>query len=165
MIRFVPRPRAPTGRGSRRSVASDTPPVAWPTAEVVRPDFVHHQPPRRDLVHGGPANDGAVHDGAVHGGPGHGGPVRDNPVDDGPALGADAAGHAADTPADDYRDRMVANLAGLAVLAILIAGGLWIAVTMADQRKSQDCVLSGRPACTPIPVQVQVPAPKLPPGP
>ncbi|MBK5961313.1 hypothetical protein CCR97_24360 [Rhodoplanes elegans] len=127
MIRFVPRPHAPADR-----------PAALPGAEVVRPDFHHHQP--------------------QHHGPVRGGQTASD-------LRADAAGHAADEPADDYRDRMVANLAGLAVLAMLIAGGLWIAVTMADQRKNQDCVLSGRPGCTPVPVPVQVPVPKLPPGP
>ncbi|MFL9825255.1 hypothetical protein [Rhodoplanes sp. SY1] len=152
MIRFVPRPHAPADRPARRSATPaaarpDAPPATVPTAEIVRPDFAHHQTPHR-------------------------GPVRHGPVyvgEAGPDLRADVAGHAAQEPANDYRDRMVANLAGLAVLAMLIAGGLWIAVTMADQRKSQDCVLSGRPGCTPVPVQVpvqvQVPTPKLPPGP
>lgn len=150
VIRFVPRPPAPADRPARRSTASDpgapdTAPAALPAAEVVRPDFLHHHPPHQGTAHAGP----------IHGHPAHGG------SDLHAHLHADAAGHEADDPADDYRDRMVANLAGLAVLAMLIAGGLWIALTMADQRKNQDCVLSGRPGCTPVPV----PAPKLPPGP
>ena len=52
---------------------------------------------------------------------------------------------------DDYRQRMINN--GLALLAciILVAIGVWIASTMAEMRRNQDCVLSGRRNCAQIP--------------
>jgi hypothetical protein len=53
---------------------------------------------------------------------------------------------------DDYRHRMMVNLAALIVVALLIGAGLWIATTMAAMRKNQDCVLSGRRGCTPVEV-------------
>ena len=56
---------------------------------------------------------------------------------------------------DDYRHRMTMNLAGLAVVVILVAGGIWIANTMAQMRTNQDCVLSGRRGCTPVDVPVR----------
>ena len=55
----------------------------------------------------------------------------------------------ADEP-DDYRHRMLTNVAGLAVIALLIAIGIWIADTMASMQKNQDCVLYGRRGCTPV---------------
>jgi hypothetical protein len=51
---------------------------------------------------------------------------------------------------DDYRHRMIVNLAAVVVIALLIGAGLWIANTMAAMRKNQDCVLSGRRGCTPV---------------
>jgi hypothetical protein len=55
-----------------------------------------------------------------------------------------------DEPEDDYRQRMITNLLGLAFLVFLVVAGIWIADTMASMRKSQDCVLSGRRGCTPV---------------
>jgi hypothetical protein len=49
---------------------------------------------------------------------------------------------------------MKMNVLAAAVTAALIVGGIWIAETMAQMRKNQDCVLAGRPACTPINVPV-----------
>ena len=48
---------------------------------------------------------------------------------------------------DDYRQRMINN--GLAFVAclVLVGIGVWIATTMAEIRKNQDCVLSGRRDC------------------
>lgn len=56
---------------------------------------------------------------------------------------------------DDYRHRMTMNLAGLAVVVFLVVAGVWIANTMAQMRKDQDCVLSGRRGCTPVEVPAQ----------
>jgi hypothetical protein len=53
---------------------------------------------------------------------------------------------------DDYRHRMVMNVAGLVVVVLLIGIGWWLADTMATMRKNQDCVLSGRRGCTPVEV-------------
>lgn len=57
--------------------------------------------------------------------------------------------HGADEP-DDYRHRMVMNGLALAATIVLIAVGLWIADVMAQMRKDQDCVLTGRRGCTPV---------------
>jgi hypothetical protein len=56
---------------------------------------------------------------------------------------------------DDFRHRMIMNGLGLAATAVLIAGGLWIADVMAHMRKGQDCVLMGRPGCTPVDVPLR----------
>ena len=59
-------------------------------------------------------------------------------------------GHAADS--DDYRHRMIVNAAAFLFVIALIGAGLWLADTMAQMRKNQDCVLSGRRGCTPVEV-------------
>lgn len=53
---------------------------------------------------------------------------------------------------DDYRHRMTVNVAAFVFVLALIGAGLWLADTMAEMRKSQDCVLSGRRGCTPVEV-------------
>jgi len=52
--------------------------------------------------------------------------------------------------ADDFRHRMLANVAALAFTVALTAIGIWLAVSIADLRKTQDCVLMGRPDCARI---------------
>jgi hypothetical protein len=52
---------------------------------------------------------------------------------------------------DDYRRRMINNGLGLLACILLVMGGIWIANTMAEMRRNQDCVLSGRRNCAPIP--------------
>jgi hypothetical protein len=52
--------------------------------------------------------------------------------------------------ADDYSHRMTMNVAGLAVVTLLILAGIWIADSLATMRKNQDCVLMGRRGCTPV---------------
>ena len=54
--------------------------------------------------------------------------------------------------ADDYRHRMIVNVAALLFVTGLIGAGLWLADTMERMRKNQDCVLSGRRGCTPVEV-------------
>ena len=56
---------------------------------------------------------------------------------------------------DDYRHRMLMNAMAAVVIILLVAGGIWIANTMATVRKNQDCVLSGKRNCNP---PVEVPA-------
>lgn len=53
---------------------------------------------------------------------------------------------------DDYRHRMAMNIVGFAVVALLVVAGLWLANSLADLRKNQDCALSGRRNCAPIEV-------------
>ena len=52
---------------------------------------------------------------------------------------------------DDYRQRMINNGLGLLASILLVLAGIWIANTMAEMRRNQDCVLSGRRNCTPLP--------------
>jgi hypothetical protein len=51
---------------------------------------------------------------------------------------------------DDYRHRMWMNAAAFIVIALLIAIGLWLATSLAELRKNQDCAFSGRRNCAPI---------------
>jgi hypothetical protein len=53
---------------------------------------------------------------------------------------------------DDYRHRMLMNGAALLAVLVLMAVGLWLAETMADMRKNEDCTLSGRRNCAPVEV-------------
>jgi hypothetical protein len=53
---------------------------------------------------------------------------------------------------DDYRHRMVNNILAFLVLCLIVYCGIWLADTMAQLRKDQDCVLSGRTNCSPIPI-------------
>jgi hypothetical protein len=56
---------------------------------------------------------------------------------------------------DDFRHRMLANVAALAFTIALTAIGIWLAVSIADLRKTQDCVLMGRRDCARISVTPQ----------
>jgi hypothetical protein len=56
---------------------------------------------------------------------------------------------------DDFRHRMLANVAALAFTVALTAIGIWLAVSIADLRKTQDCVLMGRRDCARISVLPQ----------
>jgi hypothetical protein len=53
----------------------------------------------------------------------------------------------ADAEPDDFRHRMIMNLAGFAATIVLIIIGVWLAESMAQLRKDQDCVLAGRRDC------------------
>ena len=88
--------------------------------------------------------------------PGH----RDEPVEQAHS-GATHSGPAAkdlsryerppDEP-DDFRPRMLANVAALAFTVALTAIGIWLAMSIADLRRTQDCVLMGRRDCARISV-------------
>ena len=51
---------------------------------------------------------------------------------------------------DDFRHRMLANLAAFAFTVALTAIGIWLALSIAELRKTQDCVLMGRRDCARI---------------
>ncbi len=74
-----------------------------------------------------------------------GGGVRKDPspVDD---LGRFARGG----DDDDYRHRMTMNALAFLVCLLLAASAVWLADQLAEMRKNQDCVLSGRPGCTKV---------------
>jgi hypothetical protein len=48
---------------------------------------------------------------------------------------------------DNYRHRMLVNLAALLVTIALSIVGAWLAWQIAETRKNQDCALSGRSNC------------------
>ena len=60
-----------------------------------------------------------------------------------------------DEGADDYRHRMTVNVAAFVLVLALIGAGLWLADTMAQLRKDEDCVLSGRRGCAPVEVNIR----------
>ena len=51
---------------------------------------------------------------------------------------------------DDFRHRMLANIAAFAFTVALTAIGIWLAMSIADLRRTQDCVLMGRHDCVHI---------------
>jgi len=51
---------------------------------------------------------------------------------------------------DDYRQRMINNGLALTFCIILVAIGIWLASTIAEMRRNQDCVLSGRRDCAKV---------------
>ena len=54
---------------------------------------------------------------------------------------------------DNYRQRMINNGLALTFCIVLVVIGVWLANTIAEMRRNQDCVLSGRRNCA----QVNVP--------
>jgi hypothetical protein len=56
---------------------------------------------------------------------------------------------------EDYRHRMRTNVAAIVVVGLLIWCGYWLFDTLAEMRKTQDCILSGRTNCA----RIDVPAP------
>jgi hypothetical protein len=84
-----------------------------------------------------------------HNEPGH----RDEPVDQAPSGPAAKDLSHYERPrdeADDFRHRMLANVAALAFTVALTAIGIWLAISIADLRRTQDCVLMGRRDCARI---------------
>ena len=82
-------------------------------------------------------------------GPGH----RDEPGDQansGPAANDLFRYERRRDESDDFRHRMLANLAALAFTVALTAIGIWLAMSIAELRKNQDCVLMGRRDCAQI---------------
>jgi hypothetical protein len=68
---------------------------------------------------------------------------QDSPVDD-------LAKYERTETSDDYRHRMTMNLLTLLIATLLIAGGVWLTTKLVENRKLQDCFLSGRRNCAPI---------------
>jgi hypothetical protein len=57
---------------------------------------------------------------------------------------------------DDYRHRMLVNVAALVFTIALAAAGVWLAVKLSDLRQAQDCLASGRRNCAPIDINALV---------
>ena len=69
-----------------------------------------------------------------------------------PKPASDLAQYQQHIQPDDFRHRMATNAAAFAFTALLVGTGIWLAVTIADLRKTQDCVLMGRRDCARIAV-------------
>ncbi|TMJ02165.1 MAG: hypothetical protein E6G97_13410 [Alphaproteobacteria bacterium] len=65
-----------------------------------------------------------------------------------PVEGVEKYGSAGEP--DNYRQRMINNGMAFGACVVLVLIGVWIANTMADMRKKQECVLSGRRDCASI---------------
>ncbi|MEJ2377678.1 MAG: hypothetical protein P8Y53_01390 [Pseudolabrys sp.] len=53
---------------------------------------------------------------------------------------------------DDYRHRMLVNAAAFLFVLGLVGAGFWLAETLADWRRNQDCALAGHRNCVPVDV-------------
>ena len=51
--------------------------------------------------------------------------------------------------------RMLMNGIAVAVVTVLIGVGVWLADTIADMERDQDCVLQGRQNCAPIELAIR----------
>ncbi len=80
------------------------------------------------------------------------GPAGRGGPENGPPPVGDLAKYERGAEADDYRHRMIVNTVAFVFVIALIGAGLWLADTMAQMRRNQDCVLSGRRGCTPVEV-------------
>jgi len=58
---------------------------------------------------------------------------------------------------DDFRHRILANIAAIAFTIALTVIGIWLAMSIADLRKTQDCVLTGRRDCARILTETYTP--------
>ncbi len=52
----------------------------------------------------------------------------------------------------NYRHRMLMNVIAVAIVTVLVGIGVWLADTIAEMERDQDCVLQGRQNCAPIEV-------------
>jgi hypothetical protein len=50
----------------------------------------------------------------------------------------------------NYPHRMLMNVIAVAVVAMLIGVGVWLADTIANMERDQDCILQGRQNCAPV---------------
>ena len=64
-----------------------------------------------------------------------------------PSPVEDVGKYAVSEEPDNYRQRMINNGLALAFCIVLVAIGVWLATTIAEMRRNQDCVLSGRRNC------------------
>jgi hypothetical protein len=55
-----------------------------------------------------------------------------------------------DAEPDDYRHRQRTNAAAALVLIMLVVGGVWLAIKLAELRTNQDCLLAGRRNCAQV---------------
>jgi hypothetical protein len=56
----------------------------------------------------------------------------------------------------NYRQRMFMNVIALAIVTVLLGAGVWIAGTITELQKDQDCILQGRSNCAPLELPMPV---------
>jgi hypothetical protein len=56
----------------------------------------------------------------------------------------------------NYRQRMFMNFVALAIVTLLLGAGVWIAGTITELQKDQDCILQGRSNCAPLELPMPV---------
>jgi hypothetical protein len=56
----------------------------------------------------------------------------------------------------NYPQRMLMNVIAVAVVTLLIGVGVWLADTIANMEREQDCVLQGRQNCAPIEIATPI---------
>jgi hypothetical protein len=56
------------------------------------------------------------------------------------------------SPQDEERDRRAANIFLLAAAIIIVGAGIWLANSLIDARRADECISSGRRNCSPIEV-------------
>ena len=56
----------------------------------------------------------------------------------------------------NYPQRMLMNIIAVAVVTLLIGVGVWLADTIANMEREQDCVLQGRQNCAPIEIAAPI---------
>ena len=76
-------------------------------------------------------------------------PFAGSPFGRSPVEGIDKYARRPDDT-EDYRHRMRVNAAAIVVVGLLIWCGYWLFDTLAEMRKTQDCILSGRTNCARI---------------
>jgi hypothetical protein len=57
----------------------------------------------------------------------------------------------------DYRQRMIVNFAALFFVLFLTGAGVWLATTIRDLRRTQNCLLVGRRDCARLPIAPMAP--------
>jgi hypothetical protein len=56
----------------------------------------------------------------------------------------------------NYRQRMLMNVMAVVVVTVLVGVGVWLADTIAEMERKQDCVLQGRQNCAPIEIPATI---------
>jgi hypothetical protein len=74
-------------------------------------------------------------------------PGAQRPVVPPPPPVEDVGKYAVSEEPDNYRQRMINNGLALAFCLVLVVIGVWLATSIAEMRRNQDCVLSGRRNC------------------
>jgi hypothetical protein len=76
-----------------------------------------------------------------------------------PGLADDLTRYEQDREEDEhinYPQRMLMNVIAVAVVTLLIGVGVWLADTIAEMERDQDCVLQGRQNCAPIEIATPI---------